>query len=377
MKIVFVGTSGFPDAKTATVSRLRTFAHELVASGAAVLVLNNLPGMDAAENNALEVRSVPAYPGSRLWRRLRSVAWELRQIFTCGRDATAFHVYTQSFVWTLVYLACGWWCRAGVVLHYVEMRSEISGRKGFWKRWNDRLLDGRILRRFDAVIAISTRLRDHLKAVAPEVPCLLVPPVCDFDAFAGIEAIRRERPYFVYCGSIAYREVIDFILASWECSKAKDTADLVLVIGGMKADVEALRASCSASVDVQYGLEYGVLLQLYKGAIGHLIPLRSTVQDLARFPQKCCEYAACGGPILSTNLGEIGLHFSHGNNALLAERYSPDDFAGMLNWVVDHSVDSREIAHKGTDLGKTLFHAPHYREAIVEVFREAAKGSVP
>lgn len=369
MRIVFVGTSGFPDAKTATISRLRAVVTELVASGSTVQVVNNLPGPDQQLSDGLEVRSVPAYRGNSLVRRARAIAWEIGQLGRLTRAAAALHVYTQSFPWTIAYLLAGWWFRTPVVLHYVEMRSRIEGPKSLWKDWNDRLLDGRILRCFDAAIAISTRLREHVREVAPGLPCLLLPPVCDFDGFADVPTVHRPRPYFVYCGSIAYRDVIEFVMDSWIRTRAKDVADLVLVIGGPVESVETLRAQSPAHVQILRGLEYTELLGLYKGAAGLLIPLRPTEQDLARFPQKCCEYLACGGPMLSTELGEIGLHFADGHNALLAPSYTAQAFAELVDRVIDAPAESRRIARSGTARGRDVFHVGNHRQALHDFFQ--------
>lgn len=376
MRIVFVGNSGYPEAKTATVSRLRAVVTELVASGHTVQVVNNLPGPDHALSAGLDVRSVPAYRAIAPVRRARAALWELGQLWRLARGAGALHVYTQSFPWTLVYLLAGWWTRTPVVLHYVEMRSRIAGPKTLWKDCNDRLLDGRILGCFDAAIAISTRLRRHLREVAPGLPCLLLPPVCDFDDFADLPAIPRPRPYFVYCGSIAYKDVIEFVLDSWKRTKAKETADLVLVIGGPPESVSELEARKPVHVEILHGLEYSVLLGLYKGAAGLLIPLRPTEQDLARFPQKCCEYLACGGPMLSTDVGEIGLHFTDGRDALLAAVYSPQAFAERIDRVVDDPGEARRIARSGTARGREVFHAGNHRQALHEFFL-APRGHPP
>lgn len=206
MKIAFVGTSGFPWMKNATISRLRCVAGELVQGGGEVIALNRRalpPNNDVIPHlpPAIRVREVESYcPVGRIGRLLAKVLlpWrEWRQLSSLMREEglDALHIYTQSFGATLLYLAFARLYRIAAILHYVELRSKIEEPKNLWKRINDTLIDGRILRWFDGVIPISGYLEEHVRRIAPGVAMLSVPPICDFEAFEGFAPVHRVRPF--------------------------------------------------------------------------------------------------------------------------------------------------------------------------------------
>lgn len=383
MKIAFVGTSGFPWMKNATISRLRSVAGELAQGGCEVFVLNRRALSSSADVNAIlppeiRVHEVEPNPQAGQIGRLLSkllLPWrEWGMLSRLNRDQglDALHIYTQSFGATLLYLAFARIHRIAAILHYVELRSKIEEPKNLRKRINDALIDGRVLRWFDGVIAISGYLEEHVRRVAPRVATLPVPPICDFEAFEAFAPVYRGRPFFVYCGSAAYREVMQFILDSWGRVANKQEHELVIVTSGDRTAIEALRNSIDGeSVAVLSGLPYAQLIGLYKGAKGLLIPLRPTAQDCARFPQKCCEYIASGGLMLSTNVGEVGRHFRDGESALLAKDFNVDAYADLIRKVLEDPDNCRGIALRGKSLGRSLFHSGAYGQALTGFFQEA------
>ena len=140
--------------------------------------------------------------------------------------------------------------------------------------------------------------------------------------------------------------------------------DLILVLNGKLSD--RIRDICllNDSIIVVSKLDYDVLIGMYKGALALLIPLRNTPQDCARYPQKITEYLASGRPIISCQFGEIGRHFSHGVDALLAVDFDVERYAEMMIFAVDNTDELEKIAFRGHVLGRKIFDVASQRENL-------------
>jgi len=381
MRIGFVGCSGYPYQRNATTTRLRAFVTELSLHGVNVVFINRRGESQKIEESnfpsnvaVIEASGSTARPASKWKRRWLAYTSLLREyrILNQIHEKTRFdalHVYTQSYLASLLYLFFGWCKHIPVYLHFVEMRSQIAEKKGFIKRLNDKLLDGKTLKCFDGFIVISSFLEDYIKAIAPSKKILHVPPICDFQSFSDIPKSSQLQPYFLYCGSLAYKEIIDFIIRSWKMVPDKKSHELLIVANGSKEQIQALSQQCMRlPVKILHDLPYAELIALYKGASGLLIPLRPTHQDLARFPQKCCEYIASGGLLISTNLGEIGKYFKHGETALLADQYDERLYSELLQYSINEPEACRSIATKGYIFGKEIFDSSEYREPLFQLF---------
>jgi hypothetical protein len=96
-------------------------------------------------------------------------------------------------------------------------------------------------------------------------------------------------------------------------------------------------------------------LALYKTADVLMIPLRNTLQDIARFPHKIGEYSAAKRPILTTNLGEPNLYFEDGVSAILADEFSQSSYLKKLSAIVTSKKKLDEIGLEGYKIGINNF----------------------
>jgi glycosyltransferase involved in cell wall biosynthesis len=172
----------------------------------------------------------------------------------------------------------------------------------------------------------------------------------------------------MYCGTIEYVQVIEFIVdVFYELKEASGfNGLLILVISGYNPDKlnqvkhTILKANLQDFVIIKSNIEYSKLIGLYKNAIALLIPLRKTVQDMARFPHKIGEYTASRRPIISTCLGEVAYYLHHMESAFLAEEYDVKKYLEMLLPVITNDDLLNEIGQKGYDVGIENFHYKNY-----------------
>ena len=65
-----------------------------------------------------------------------------------------------------------------------------------------------------------------------------------------------------------------------------------------------------------------------------MIPLKNTIEDIARFPNKISEYTAAHGLIVTTNFGEVPYYFKDGDNAIVANECSVSSISHKLDELV-------------------------------------------
>ena len=373
--VVFLGESGFPRG-LAAIQRMTLMGKALLHVGTKVTVICRKGVWKKSGDIGLNVRgnfegieylytskSVFRPNGfiNRNFQKIKGMYGEYTYLKDLKRtekinvaiisNMSAFHV--------LRYLAYSALLNFPVVLNLVEMASSMKHKTSFSARVNNYLLDNWIIKLFDGALPISDKLMEHYKAVSPSKPSLKLPILCDYDKF-NIKK-KKDKPYFLYCGSLAYREVIDFIIEAYQCTpEIKETKLFMIISGGTQEDLESLQQrinslSDTASIKLFSNIPYEQLVLLYTNASALLIPIRPTVQDTSRFPHKIGEYLASGNPIITTRMGEIKNYFEDGKTALIADSYSIGAFAHKMKYALSQPELSRQIGKNGKKLGLKEF----------------------
>ena len=372
--IVYVGHNGFP-VGMAQVARQRLIAKGLIAAGCDVVVISRY-GVHDVETAAgfagkTEFEGVPflyasgsAIRESSFLRRtlfkIRGLISEMRIIFRKRRNSElgAILVTTNSFHNLVIYKFISIFSGTPMIIDNVEHWTSIPSRKGGISGVEDWLYDHFGYKICDRVICISDFLADIVKKGSPGKPVIKIPTIVDFSKFEG-EANSDRTPYFLFCGSAVYFEVIDFVVNSFE-KLDNEEFSLYLVCSGPVTDMVKLQNRLEASpknstIKLFSRLEFSVLVQLYRNSRALMIPLRNTAQDLARFPHKIGEYCAAGRVILSTNLGEVKNYFTDGENALLAPHYYEDEFSAKMQEVIDNPMLAEQLGNRSYQTGKENF----------------------
>lgn len=247
-----------------------------------------------------------------------------------------------------------------IVINLVEMASAMPHKASITKKINYYLFDNWILMLFDGALPISDRLMTFYHSKVPSKPAIKIPIICDFDKF-NIAKDSTQEPYFLYCGSVDYEQVRDFVIKAYKAITNKREYKLYMIISAENQfRVNGLQQRLqkeynTTNIKVFSNIPYQELVNLYINAKALLIPLRNTLQDTSRFPHKIGEYLASGNPVITTNIGEIQNYFQDGETALIADTYDVSAFAGKMKYVLDYPEESKDIGLNGKELGLKEF----------------------
>lgn len=376
MRILFCGLSGIPNKASASINRYLAIGqalsekNEIIYINRFPLFRNNFP--QSPENNSfriIDATNTKYRPESFLKRnflKLTSFIYEFNTIRKLQKEKKIdwLNIYTQYFGIFLIYFAFSRIFKFKTILHYVELRSSFKERSLLLKI-NDLLFDKIAILLVDRIIPISTTLNNYVLSVKPMAKTFIIPPICDFDFFASIIPENSNQKYFVFCSSISYEEVILFVIQSFLKINHKEV-NLHLVING-KIENERINQILEENADrisLFYNLKYEDLIAKYKGSFAALIPLRNTMQDCARFPQKICEFLASNRPIITTSYGEINNYFQHKINAIISKEFEVDSFSENLDWAIDHQHELKRISEESFNTGYKYFNIKSYSTTI-------------
>lgn len=381
MKIVFVGLSGVPYTGRACDSRLANIANLLADKNVTIEILNryssqtkkSLSGIILSDEVSCKeiVKSKKTKGFATFFFFILSLLMEPFEIFKSHRREKIdwLHLYTGHYIDFVIYKLIAKFIGAKIVYEYVEYRSEKS-LSNLYHKVNSYLCDFHGAKLWDACIVISNFLRDNALKVNPKLPIIKVTPIGDFNLFeANNKIIDVSDEYVMFCGHAGYFDVVKFIIDSYNLSKIHRTKKLLLVLGGSQSQVQRVREYDKECI-IKSKLPYDELIAFYKHAFALMIPLRNTIEDIARFPNKICEYTAAHGLIVTTNNGEMKYYFKNGENAILAEDCSVYSIAKCLDDVSIGKYNIDKIRDNSFKTGIKNFSIGAYKENLYNFLRE-------
>jgi glycosyltransferase involved in cell wall biosynthesis len=391
IKAVHVGISGFPFG-SAAINKCLAVYQSLNQQGVDFLIINNkavhkksvpvpIDKSGAIEDIDYVYTTYSPYKSDSFWvRRVSDISGRLNELrllvslaWKNEIDVMFFYPNNGTFIELIYYRILSKLFRFPLISHYVEYRSSFKATK-LHQRISDRLFDNYFMYFVDAVLPISEYLIDHLKKSGFEKPYLKIPPLADFSKFRKQDIPAKDK-YFLYVGTAAYMEAIEFITQAFDRME-EPGLELYLVVNGSEAqrsEVEQLVQSMKRATSVKCfsSLTYEDLIQKYMHASALLIPLTDSVQDKARFPQKISEYLASGNPIITTNYGEVPFYFKNEVNALVASSYDTTEFARKMDFVAKEPDRAVQIGREGLSTGLQFFdynsYAGETRKLIVSL----------
>jgi len=383
--IVHLGLSGFPRG-LAEIQKQKLLSKALLGARAKVTVISRrgihephlrdvIPPTGCAEGITYLFASGSSIREDQFLKRnilkLVGLFNEFRFLWSMARhrELDAAIVSSMSAVDIMYYNFLALILGFRFILNYVELNSSMKGRENICLRFNDMIFDRFAAKIADAVLPISNVLMAHAQNVSPGKPMLKVPALTGVAAF-DIDRRPDREVYFLLCAAIGYIEIILFSLRAFERVYDKHPkVFLYLVVNGPTEAVQQLRNEIAGSRACQNIRAYSnlsdeELLQKYVDAVGLLIPLRPTLQDRARFPQKIAEYAATGNPIITTNYGEVRNYFVDRQSALIAGEYDVNQFAERMLFVLEHPLQAEAIGAAGRKVAEQEFDYHVYGERI-------------
>jgi glycosyltransferase involved in cell wall biosynthesis len=315
---------------------------------------------------------------SFFWRRINEIKGRINEFLLLKRmkkkDGYFYAILsTRQFGSVLYYVLLSRLFRFKTVLNYVEYYTAFKkGKFQFSQKINDRLFDRYAPRMVNGVLPISEFLIQHIEKVAPGRKYLKLPGLTDFDKYENVRLIESE-PYFLFCGSASYKEIIFFVIDSFFLLKNNTACSLYLVVSGRESEILEVKNFVSKqnnpeAVKFFSGVAENTLYSLYKNAKALLIPLRPTFQDAARFPHKTGEYLASGNPVISTNYGEMKYYFEDGVDMLLADNYDEKQYAEKMQFIIDAPGEAAAIGLRGKCKAYELFDCKKRAPVLNEFF---------
>lgn len=380
MNIAFVGLSGVPYSKRASDYRLLAFAKAFTSKKHTVHIINRFSNINKLKitseklqfdsiviKNLIE-KEISKESFFNVFYQLISYPFEFFKIIHFNRKTKidVLHIYSGHFLEFIHYYLIAKIIRAKIIYQYVEFRSAIE-RKNIYHKLNGYFCDRSAVHLFDGIISISNFIEKHISKISRNIPTIKVPPIFDFQYLNNIEKIKSNENYILYCGSTSYFEVIEFIIKAYDLSQCKtENIKLFLVINGSSSQITKIKrlVQDNKNIFIKSELDYKDLINLYLNAKALLIPLRNTIQDIARFPNKISEYTACKNIIITTNNGEIPYYFSNKKNALIAKHYTAESVAQEIDWMIENKAQLDTIKRNAYKLGCTSFNMDNYIEDL-------------
>lgn len=385
MYIVFVGLQGVPYLGRACDPRLANTANVL-AEDADVAVVNRYSSLNrkamagielSAKVKTIEVlkrRNTKGIMNALMY--VLSIIVEPFTLFRLHKEKKIdyLHIYSGHYMDFVLYWLLSRLFGAKIVYEYVEYRTEKNQHPNLYHRINNRLCDFHGAKLWDLCIAISNFLEQKAKEVKPTIPVIKVTPLCDFDLFNNNhKEVDIQEPYVMFCGHAGYFEVVKFIIDSYKASKISNSKKLLLVLGGSPANIERVKEYADDCI-IRSRIPYDDLVAYYKHAFALMIPLRNCIEDIARFPNKVCEYSAARGLIITTNNGEMQYFFKNGENAIVANECSVQSIASRLDEVEDGIYDIDSIRENCYKTGLNNFSVDAYKNKLYQFLKENRNG---
>ncbi|WP_149276832.1 glycosyltransferase [Pareuzebyella sediminis] len=393
--VVFLGESGFP-VGLATIQRITLIGKALISVGVKTTVICRKGVWDEKSRNFEEKGSFEGinyiYTSKKTFRPKEFINRNIQKIkgiygefmylrYLKKHDEISMAIVSEmSIIHVIRYYIFSIALKFPIVINFTEMSSSMQHRLTFFNRINDHFHDRWVIKLYDGAFAISANLLNYYKKISPSKPLIKLPILCDFNKFDQPKS-EKEVSYFLYCGSMGYKEIINFILSAFQTLTDFNDVELFMIVsGGTKREVILLEEKINDMFDNKpirlfSNIPYEQLVSLYINAKALLIPLRPTIQDASRFPHKIGEYLASGNPVITTAIGEINTYFEDGKTALIAENYEVDLFAEKMRFVLENPQKAKQIGQKGKELGLREFHYQTHGVRIQNFLKELQKQS--
>lgn len=219
------------------------------------------------------------------------------------------------------------------------------------------------------IICVSTYLVDQVSKINKRSNVFKLPCLSQFDSCDNIKVESGNCgsfTRFLYCGHVGYEDVILNIINAFIKTYnvyTVPTLELVLILHGddgrlKKISGVASRAGCP--IFIKTFLTDVELQGEYQNASVLLAPLRITLQDMARYPQKIAEYSSISKPIITTRWGDNQNYFEDGVSAIFVNEFSIDELSEKMKYAVDFKHFLPSIAENGNEVGRIYFDYQRY-----------------
>ena len=379
-EILYLGSRGFPFEPSADIQRQIMISKILIKAGYDVTVIcakgifkdNNIRFKGKFEKiNYIYTSFTSKYCNQRFLRLVIKIFGRINEFFyilfkriLSNKKEIIFFVNTNSIYLLKYYRIISRIIQVKLIYDYVEYVKTLGSPNSYFKS-NLKRFDQSVAKLSDNLICISDFLIEKIRVKAAEKKIIKIPAITDFDKFDKINKYyQSKKSYFLYCGSVEYKEAINFIVDSFKLI-LNNEVDLIIITNGSNAKINDLKDFLSTNIkqkqiSILTNIEYEELISLYKNALALLIPLNLTLKDIARFPHKISEYTASKRPIITTNVGEIRNYFADNENAFIVTNFNIKEYAQKMEFVINNKYLADKIGLNGRSIGEQYFNYKSY-----------------
>lgn len=364
MNVIISSDSGYPNKFTAGNVKSEFILRGLKEAGANVLFIDTLWGSDGVHEmkKGISEAGIPYISFPRNHGAL-SIIYNIPlywKIIRKRKEPNGINILIDAPLISLVNIFSyilfklnGY--KVALISH--EYHQSFNYKK-LWSRFNVWANDTIVPRFSNCIHPISHFLMDYNSHF--NKPMKIIPILADYTQTEESSAPTDQ--YFAFCGSALYFLRNTLLIQSFEILHNKYPSvkfKLVLgQIGNRNEEIDRLIAKHGLTANIQRlsGIPQNELYDIYKNAIGLLIPLDpDNLQDKARFSQKIAEYVSCRRPIITSCAGEIPYYFQHKHNAMIVDYTSEAYAKAMIALLEDHDL-GRAIGKNGYLTGLNKFN---------------------
>jgi len=375
--VVFLGvTDNYPFKYSANNSKNELLAKSITEIGAKASIINGLNGISFFKEKYYQGRYDDVnhynFKKGKLLQIIKNAFYTykiLKSIKLPKRNNYLFIGYNYFPIF-IFYVLVGRILNYKLIVIITEWHVYFEKKSSF-KKLNYILFDYFFGYVVDGIIPISDAITSKIRHF--KKPILKIPILADFNSIKPKEYLKTksQQEYFLYCGDISYLDIIEFTVNSFELLvKKKIEVKLHLIVTGKVSELARIqdlieKKRLNDQVVIRSKLPFEELIHEYQGALALLIPLRTKMQDTARFPHKIAEYVATARPIITGNVGELRNYFSANENAYIANDYSIHNYAELMEQVISEKMLANIIGQRGRELGIENFHYSNYGRKIL------------
>ncbi len=383
--ILTLGQCGFPHG-TASIQKLGLMGRAMLGEHVTFTVISNTFLKKNKLNQTLTRRGnyqginylttspyifSPKTKTLKLYAKIVGFVKEFIWVISRLSKIDAIILYSYKYIYIVFWSLISKMFNIPVYLVYFELRSSHSTTKSYFDKINDELLDEQSFKYVTGIFTISEELIKQIQKFSPNKPCFIIPPLVDFNSYDKIPVQQESFRNYLFCGSVGYNEIIDFIITSFKLIESKlFNARLTLIINGNEDEIENYRNKIEidrleSRIIIRSGLTNEELILAYKSAYALLIPLRNTKQDIARLPHKIAEYCASKRPIIATPFGDI-IKYLDEDSIFYCKDYSVEAYSEMMEFVYENKGLADQVGERSYIAGKKYFDYKSYSEKLLD-----------
>lgn len=271
---------------------------------------------------------------------------------------------------------CDWWTCGGIT----------TGRRrfGFVDKIEQQFEEKSKMYSHGVTVISSVLLQRSLEIGIPEKRLLLLPSGVDLDQFPLLEkaacrhklGFPQKGPYFGFVGFSLWD--LELLAESFSLLKKQiPDAKLIVVGGGVEEEAKSIFYNLfQVGEDVFLpGVVPFTEIPVFLGACDiQLLPMKDTIANRARVPNKLFDYYASGRPIIASNVGDTGSYVQKHRTGFAAGQ-TPSDFARCMVELLLEKDSSEQAGKNARKYAEEEFSSASVTGRL-ESFYVAMRGSL-